>query len=120
MDTGVLTTRITQSLANRIGFREMNKFFNSLDIPDCFDTFKQAQEYIDENSKIFKHDDIARLAKIVEDGQIVIRPVINIEIKITGERKKLETVVTNDIPYPIVIGRTELTGYLIDTSKTFK
>lgn len=120
MDTGVLTTRITQSLANRIGFREMNKFFNSLDIPKSFETFKDAQSYIDENISQFNHTDISRIAKIVEDGKIVIRPVINIEIKITGDIKALEAVVTNDIPYSIVIGRTELEGYLIDTSKTFK
>jgi hypothetical protein len=121
MDTGVLTTRISSSLANRIGFRDATKYFKSIEIPKSFDTFKEAQEYIDlEGKEIINHEDILRLAKIVEDGQINIRPVIKITIKISGDVKDIEAVVTDDIIYPLVIGRSDLSGYLIDTTKTFK
>jgi hypothetical protein len=121
MDTGVLTSRISSSLANRIGFRDATKFFKNANVPKSFDTFKEAQEYIDtEGKKIIEHEDIERLAKVVEDGQINIRPVIKIVIKISGELKDIEAVITDDIIYTLVIGRKELAGYLVDTTKTFK
>jgi alpha-L-glutamate ligase-like protein len=121
MDTGVLTSRISSSLANRIGFRDATKYFKNLEIPQNFNTFKEAQEYIDsKGKKIIEHEDILRLAKIVEDGQINIRPVIKIVVKISGDLKDIDAVITDDIIYPLVIGRSELSGYLVDTTKTFK
>jgi len=121
MDTGVLTSRISSSLANRIGFGDAIKYFKSIEIPQNFNSFKEAQEYIDEKGeKIIKHEDIIRLAKIVEDGKINIRPVVKITVKISSDIKDIEAIITNDIIYPLVIGRSELSGYLVDTTKTFK
>jgi alpha-L-glutamate ligase-like protein len=121
MDTGVLTSRISSRLANRIGFRDATKYFQEIDIPKNFNSFKDAQEYIDNGGKdIVKHEDILRLAKIVEDGKINVRPVFKIAIKITGDVKDIEAILTDDIIYPLVIGKKELAGYLVDTTKTFK
>jgi alpha-L-glutamate ligase-like protein len=121
MDTGVLTSRISNSLANRIGFREATKYFKNIELPKSFDNFKEAQEYIDGKGKeIVKHEDILRLAKIVENGKITVRPVIKITIKISGEVRDIEAIITDDIIYPLVIGRSELSGFLVDTTKTFK
>jgi alpha-L-glutamate ligase-like protein len=121
MDTGVLTSRISSSLANRIGFRDATKYYKEIDLPKNFNTFKEAQEYIDSKGKeIVKHEDILRLAKVVEEGRINIRPVIKITVKISGEVKDIEVIITDDIIYPLVIGRSELSGYLVDTTKTFK
>ncbi|MDD2270224.1 MAG: sugar-transfer associated ATP-grasp domain-containing protein [Candidatus Dojkabacteria bacterium] len=121
MDTGVLTSRMTSSLANRIGFTDATKYFKSIEMPSNFSTLKDAQDYIGTQGKeIVKHEDILRLAKVVEDGKINIRPVIRITVKMLGDVKDIEVVITNDIIYPLVIGRSELSGYLIDTTKTFK
>ena len=121
MDTGVLTSRISSSLANRIGFRSATKYYKEIDLPKNFNTFKEAQEYIDNKGKeIVKHEDILRLAKVVEEGKINIRPVIKITVKISGVVKDIEVIITDDIIYPLVIGRSELSGYLVDTTKTFK
>jgi alpha-L-glutamate ligase-like protein len=121
MDTGVLTSRISSSLANRIGFRNATKYYKEIDLPKNFNTFKEAQEYIDSKGKdIVKHEDILRLAKVVEEGKINIRPVIEITVKISGEVKDIEVIITDDIIYPLVVGRSELSGYLVDTTKTFK
>jgi alpha-L-glutamate ligase-like protein len=121
MDTGVLTSRISKVLAMRAGYLEAIKSFYANDIPKKFETFKDAQEYIDKNnSNISRHPDILRIAKTVEDGSIRIRPVINILIRIEGEIKSIDTIVTEDTTYSVVIGKNDLKGYLIDTSKTFK
>jgi hypothetical protein len=121
MDTGVLTSRISYRLANRIGFGDATKYFKNLEIKKDFNSFKEAQEYIDnEGKEIVEHEDISRLAKIVEDGKINVMPVIEITIKISGDVKDIEAILTDDIIYPLVIGRSELSGYLVDTTKTFK
>lgn len=121
MDTGVLTSRISYRLANRIGFGAATKYFKNLEVKKDFNSFKEAQEYIDnEGKEIVQHEDISRLAKIVEDGKINVKPVIEITIKISGDVKDIETILTDDIIYPLVIGRSELSGYLVDTTKTFK
>jgi len=120
IDTGLITSRINKTLASRIGFFEAIKYFYSLPIPKKFESFQDAQEYIDSNqSTIIGHPDILRVAKIVEEGIIKIRPVICVHTKIASEEKEIEMVVTEDTTYNVVIGRNELKGYLIDTSKTF-
>jgi len=122
MDTGVLTSRIDSKLANRLGYISAHKEFDKLEIPSKFENFKQAQEWVDKYEKeIVNSKDIKRLAKIVEDGEITVRPVFDIPIKIQDKVKITEFVSTktSDTPYQVTIGRSELTGYLIDTSNTF-
>ncbi|MHC1716675.1 MAG: sugar-transfer associated ATP-grasp domain-containing protein [Candidatus Dojkabacteria bacterium] len=119
MDTGILTSRIRQSLASRIGFLDTLKYFGSLNIPDKFETLKEAQSYIDANNNSINEGNIKRIAKIIEDGVIKIRPVIEVKIEVSGEIKSIEMVITEEIEYPVVLGRNDLKGYLIDTSNTF-
>ena len=120
IDTGILTSRISKNLANRIGFLSTVKFFNSLNIPEKFESLKTAQEYIDSNRELLIKDaNIKRIARVIEDGNISIRPVVEVKIKISGEVKNIEMIITNDSTYPTVIGKSDLKGYLIDTSKTF-
>lgn len=119
MDTGIQSSRISTSLASRLGFIDTMKYFNSLNIPKRFESLKDAQEYIDQNPNFSGQESVKRIAKIIEDGIIKIRPVIDVRIKISGEIQEIEMVITEDLEYLVVIGRNNLKGYLIDTSKTF-
>ena len=122
MDTGVQTSRIDTTLANRIGYLNAHKQFAKFNIPEKFETFKDAQEYIDKNEKrITESTEIKRLAKIVENGEIKVRPVFDIPIKISEKIQITEFISTKstDILQPVIIGKADLTGYLIDTSNTF-
>ncbi len=119
MDTGIQSSRISTSLASRLGFIGTMKYFNSLNIPKRFESLKDAQEYIDQNPNFSGQESVKRIAKIIEDGIIKIRPVIDVRIKISGEIQEIEMVITEDLEYLVVIGRNNLKGYLIDTSKTF-
>ena len=102
-------------------FGSTTKYFNNLGIPNNFNSLKEAQEYIDENEKrLTLEDGIKRVAKIVDDGMIKVRPVVEIQVKISGEEKEIEVVILEDSEYHLIVGRDELKGYLIDTSKTFK
>ncbi|NLB11985.1 hypothetical protein GX830_01260, partial [Candidatus Dojkabacteria bacterium] len=76
---------------------------------------------IDANEKRLTIDgNVKRIAKVIEGDEIRIRPVIEVKIKISGEIKSIETVIVTDSIYPVVLGKNDLKGYLIDTSKTFK
>ena len=120
MDTSILTSRITETFANRVGYLSTTKYFNSLDIPKHFDTLKDAQEYIDSNyQSLTLEEGIERVAKIVDNGFIRVRPVVKIKIKISGEIKEIEAVIIEDSDSHVIVGRNELRGYLIDTSNTF-
>jgi alpha-L-glutamate ligase-like protein len=121
MDTGVLTSRISNTVANRIGLLSTVKFFKSLEVPKKFESLKEAQKYIDENSdRLTDDENILRIAKTVEEDGVVIRPVVSVRVKISGEKKDFDMIITDNITYPVVVGRRDLKGYLIDTSKTFK
>ena len=121
IDTGLLTSRISRSYAARIGYFETIKQFEYLKSPQAFNSFKEAQEYIDLYSKNSTGSEyIIRLAKLIEDGKIVVRPVIIVKIKVSNEIKDLEMIITEDTTHSVILGRTDLKDYLIDTSKTFK
>jgi len=120
MDTGILTSRITKNLVSRMGYLDTVKYFDSLNIPKKFESLQSAQKFIDENLSLFQDTDIKRLAKIIDNGEICVRPVLEIKIKISGDIKDVDMVVTEETEHSVVIGRGELKGYLIDTSKTFR
>lgn len=120
-DTGILTTRINQTLANRLGYLEAIKLFQKLDIPTSFESFGDAQEYIDTKEKDMEGiPDIKRMAIVMEDDKIKVRPVITVITRIAGQLKEFDMIVTKSITTPIILGQNDLTGYLIDTSTTFK
>ena len=120
MDTGILTSRITKNLISRMGYLDTVKYFDSLNIPKKFESLQSAQKFIDENLSLFQDTDIKRLAKIIDNGEICVRPVLEIKIKISGDIKDVDMVITEETEHSVVIGRGELKGYLIDTSKTFR
>ncbi len=122
LDTGILTSRIDKGLCARIGYTDAIKHFKAMESPKRFETLTDAQDWIDRNSEIArKHPDILRLAKIVDDGNIIVTPVLEIDIKISGENKKVDMILSSQTStiFPVLLGRKELQGYLIDTSKTF-
>lgn len=120
MDTGVLTSRISEAFANRVGLISTTKYFNSLNVPKKFNSLKDAQEYIENNVKTLTlEENIKRVAKIVDGEDVKVRPVVEVKVKISGEVKDIEVVILEDSEYHLIIGRDELKGYLIDTTKTF-
>lgn len=120
MDTSILTSRIAEATANRIGFLSTTSYFNSLNVPEKFNTLKEAQEYIDENIQALTLEEgIKRIAKITDGNDVKIRPVIEITVGIAEEIRDFDVIIMKDLEYPIVIGRNELKGYLIDTTHTF-
>ncbi|HEQ65406.1 MAG TPA: hypothetical protein ENN64_01070 [bacterium] len=122
LDTGISTSRIDKGIAAKIGYIDAIKFFESQDIPKKFDSFDEAEKFINsEESRFSAHEDIVRLAKVFVENDICVKPVIKIILDLRGEKKEVEAIISTrgDMIYPLLLGRKELKDYLIDTSKTF-
>jgi hypothetical protein len=122
LNTGNTTSRLDAGLAGDLGFSNAISHFETFKIPNSFSDFAKANEFIEGNeTRICGESDIIRLAMIVEDGKIVVKPVIKINIKIRQLEKEIETIVSTkaDMSYPILLGRKDLKDFLIDPSKTF-
>ncbi|MCA9374814.1 ATP-dependent zinc protease, partial [Candidatus Dojkabacteria bacterium] len=122
LDTGVLTSRLDTALASRLGYLEAIKSFEAENVPNFFESVKDAQEFINKNKDTFESKNgIVRIARIVEGGKIRVRPVVVVKITIAGVQKDIECILSNqkEMLYPILIGRRELKNYLIDPSRTF-
>ncbi len=122
MDTGVKTSRIDKGLASRLGFTKSLKYFYNLLSEVNPSTSKEVSEFIKSYEEIIQHETgIKRLARVTEDGELTVRPVVEMEVKISGQTKLIEMVVssTSVMNHPIRIGQKELKDYLIDGSRTF-
>lgn len=122
LDTGIITSRIDQGLANRMGYEKVITYFDSLKIPCSFETIEEAKNYA-KNIDIdyANHKEMLRPAVIIESAKVKIKPAIQISIDVAGEMKEIEAVVSTqkDTIYPILLGRKEIKNYLVDPSKTF-
>ena len=122
LDTGLITSRIDEGLANRMGYDKAISHFKTLGIPDSFETIENAKKYGEKLPIDYEtYPDLLRPAVIVEGTKIRVKPVIQLKIKIGDEEKEIDAVVSSqkDTIYPILLGRKELKNYLIDPSKTF-
>jgi alpha-L-glutamate ligase-like protein len=122
LDTGIMTSRIDEGLANRMGYEKAISYFNTLNIPSSFETLEEARKYAKNLEVDYqKYNDILRPAVIVESAKVKIKPAIQIDIEVSGETRETEAIVSTqkDTIYPILLGRKELKECLIDPSKTF-
>ena len=81
-----------------------------------------AQKYLQENERtIIEDTQIKRLGKVFTGDKVQLRPVFEIEIRLSGENKTFEMIIDTqkEMGYSVIIGRKDLKEYLIDPSKTF-
>jgi alpha-L-glutamate ligase-like protein len=122
INTGIIRSKISSVMAQRIGFRPALEYFKEQNIPEQFKTRAEAREYLEEHrDKITGHKDIVTAIVTGEDGTIAIRPIVSVTFDITGEKITAEMLVSRKkgMPYPAVLGRRDLKPFLLDASKTF-
>lgn len=122
VDTGIIRSRLTIPLALEIGFRGALDFFKEIEIPKEFETRDTADHFLEEHrEQITAHPLITNAIVIEEDGIIAIRPMVNLNLTISGKVITSEMIVSRrkDLPYPAVLGRRDLKPFLLDASKTF-
>ncbi|MBI4407313.1 MAG: hypothetical protein HY565_02320 [Candidatus Kerfeldbacteria bacterium] len=120
IDTGLASTTITKGLAQKLGFAEALTALEALDIPSgvAADRAQAAEESY--RARIMEqHDDWVDVAAVRSDGQYLIRPKLSLTFELGG--KKITTLVAvaldNKLSHPMVIGRRDLGGFLINPTR---
>jgi alpha-L-glutamate ligase-like protein len=122
VDTGVTRTRISKTLASRLGYSEAIKHFESLEIPEKLESRDSAKELREKlHEKLESHPQVMDSIVISEDDNIKIRPVITVKFNVADQEieSNMSISFNKSMPYPVVLGRNDLEGFLLDTSKTF-
>ncbi|MEA3357092.1 MAG: sugar-transfer associated ATP-grasp domain-containing protein [Patescibacteria group bacterium] len=122
VNTGIRRSRISAITASRLGYKPALDHFKSLDLPDKFESHEQASLKLkDLAKKIEKHKQIVDSIILIEKHQVKIRPVINVNLEIDTLNISSNMVISSrkDMPYPVVLGKSDLKSFLIDASKTF-
>lgn len=120
IDTGLASTTITKGLAQKLGFGEALLALDALDIPSGVAADRaQAAEESYRASIMERHHDWVDVAAVRSSGQYLIRPKLQLTFELGG--KKLTTPVAvaldNKLSHPMVVGRRDLTGFLINPTR---
>lgn len=124
IDTGAYSTSIDESVACELGFGKMLKMFQKIDTSD-FEVIK-GDDITAKNSFKEKYKNELRDIPHLNDVSAVfsssgasIRPVIKIPLTINGQRflAKLNVVDRTDLTYSAIVGKRNLTRFLVDVSK---
>lgn len=120
IDTGADDSSIDIALARELGFGGAIDAFAGQHLPE-FATEDEANTAIDELKKTLvpKVKDISRLSVVKSSHGVSIRMHIKIPIRLAGRRMNVEPNVydRSNLKYPVLIGRRNLSHFLIDSTK---
>lgn len=121
VDTGLVSTTITRDLAARFGFRDALQALEQIVLPSIVSSSdaQKAEESFRQTIKSL-HPDLVDLAAVRTAGKYVIRPKVALQFRIGGKQipSQVAIALDNKLSHPMIIGRRDLTGFLIDPSKT--
>ncbi len=117
VDTGLASTTITKDLAIKLGFGEAISALEKIVLPGTVAADRaQAVEESFRHAIHGLHPDIVDIVAVRSGGQYIIRPKLPLQFRLG---KKLITTqvavaVDNKLSYPMIIGRRDLAGFLIN------
>lgn len=122
MDTGYASTIITKDAASRLGYKEAIQLLDNIVFPrnvsaqdakHVEDAFRQTVQGL--------HPDIVDIVAIrSSESKYIIYPKIKISLKLANTHIHTAAAVAmdNKLSQPLIIGRRDLAGFLINPSKT--
>jgi alpha-L-glutamate ligase-like protein len=120
VDTSLMSTTITKELALRLGYGEALAAIASIDLstPIAADRAQAVEaQYRSQITKL--HSDWIDVAAVRSYGQYIIRPKLSLKIEVGGKTITSTTAVAldNRLSSPMVLGRRDLTGFLINPNR---
>lgn len=121
LDTSLLSTTLTKDFAIKLGYQSVITALEKLVIPTTI-LASDAQQVEASFREAIQglHPDLIDIVAVRSDGKYVIRPKIPIKFKI-GQRlisTQAAIALDNKLSYPVIIGRKDLHGFLINPAKT--
>ena len=122
IDTGAFVTSIDTNLLIELGYKEAIEYFNNLKIPENLTPSEANKLSLDIGDKIMAHEDIVGKSIVHSSHGTTLRPVILIPVSISGTRIDIRANIVDrsKLIYPVIIGRRDLSQFIIDPSKSFK
>jgi len=121
IDTGALLTSIDANLVAELGYKSALDHFDKFDIPEDLTRLKAKKLIQEIGDKIESHEDIVGKSIVHSSHGTTIRPVISIPVKISGIKIDIRANVVDrsKLIYPVIIGRRDLSQFIIDPTKKF-
>jgi len=120
IDTGADDSSIDIGLARELGYGDAVDAYLNESLPDNL-TKEEAHEILPELSKRLKkeHSDITRLSVVSSSHGVSIRMNIKLTVSLAGHSMTIEPNLFDraHLKYPILIGRRNLSHFLIDSTK---
>lgn len=120
IDTGADDSSVDIELARKLGFGDVIDLFQAQDIPEGM-TKEEAQELVKTlQPKLRKENkSLKRLSVVSSSHGVSIRPHVRLKVRLDGYNMNIEPNIYNrgHMTYPILIGRKNLSHFLIDTTK---
>ncbi len=120
VDTALVSTTINKDLALKLGYGEALKAVAQIELPEriAADRAHAAEEQY-RAQFVNLHADWVDVAAVRSHGQYIIRPKLNLKFELGGQTIVSTTAVAldNKLSYPMVIGRRDLSGFLINPSR---
>lgn len=121
VDTGLVSTTITKELAQRLGFIDALAALEKIVLPSVVSATdaQQAEESFRQTIKGL-HPDLIDIVAVRTAGKYAIRPKVPITFQIGGKliQASVAIALDNKLSHPIIIGRRDLQGFLINPAKT--
>lgn len=121
IDTGLVSTTITKDLAKRLGFTAVLTALEQVVFPSVVPAARAQQ--VEDSYKQSLHDihsEIVDVVAVRRGDKYAIRPKVALQFILAG--KTITTAVAIDIDntlsHPMIIGRRDLAGFLVNPSKT--
>lgn len=120
IDTGADDSSIDIALARKLGFGELIDLFQAQNIPhgitkeDAHALVKKLQPQLQKENK-----DLKRLSVVSSSHGVSIRPHVRLKARLNGYNMNIEPNIydRSHLTYPILVGRRNLSHFLIDTTK---
>jgi len=121
IDTGLASTTITKELALKLGFNEAMAALEKIVLPGTVAADRaQAVEESFRHAIFNLHPDLVDIVAVRAGGQYIIRPKLPLEFRLGKKLITTQVAVAldNKLPYPMIVGRRDLAGFLINPTNT--
>ncbi len=123
IDTGAFSTSVDESIAKKLGFTELLDKFKKIDLTKYEKISRENDEKI--VKQIFqdykdKINNLENVTVVWSSNGVSIRPVVSLKLKIAKKTLNIKANITkrDNLKYKVLIGRKDLTRFLIDVTKT--
>ena len=120
IDTGAYSTSINSDLAKELGFSDVLEYFSKIEVPEGFSREEAKSVEMDLRKKYLgQHGDLSNITIVYSSHGVSVRPCVKIKfildtLEIPAEVNIIER---GELKSEILIGRRNLSKFLIDVSK---